>query len=81
MANLHLTTGDSAPPLTCSRGKERGGMQKAQVLRAAGSEWLLSAVTGPLPGPAYLPATGAGTDRCHHRFLEPPRRRTLCDPR
>lgn len=44
-------------------------------------QWLLSAVAGPLPGPAYLPATGAGTDRCHHRLLEPPRRRTLRDPR
>lgn len=47
-------------------------MQRAQVLRAAGGEWLPRAVAGPLPGPAYLPATGgrgqtgAATDSWSH---------------
>lgn len=59
MANLHLTAGDSAP--TPDWFPREGEGRDAEGSGPAGCrQWLLSAVTGPLPGPAYLPATGGG---------------------
>lgn len=77
MANLCLVVEASTPPLACSRGKERGGMLK--TLWATGSGSRVQSQGHP-PGPAYLPATGAGTDRCSHRLLETLCEQTFLDP-